>query len=571
MMKLKFIPVVLMLLLGFNACDTYEESDSVANMRNGRAEFFKSEAALNQALATVEAANAAYKLAETAVINFEAALKETEVKAAQLANAKQEGLDVLAIAKAKAEHDLAMLRLKNDEVVLANALLSLETQKIGFEQQKIQAEFDFTKLANKLVGDKNVVLNEAFGVYTAAYAEWSAKTDELLTSNRNLIASKFALAGLKYDFDNMDVKGKQEAKIALLKTENTKLVASLKVVSDLKETNDWDAFIVTRDAMVAAKLVATTIQTNETNTDVVAAKAAKTAADDAKDVADQAATDAATAVTDANTAKTDAYIEIMTWQGDNALANINVDLGIYESVAAMQAGLASAKAKTLLAKTNMDNKQAQIDAPGVTADNKAIYEEELVALTATYEAKKAISDAYEVDFKAEVKELNDTYLAALAAAKTAADKADEAATAVDEAATAVDEADEAATAATTAEAEAIGVMTTEIARLNALVFIYKTSTENTTSAILTAMIDNIDDAIEALESDIEDNKDDIYKAEKTLAEIEAGNYTQATLVTTEELVIAKAESAIEVLKVKVAQAKANLDNRQAEYKALLED
>ena len=102
MMKLKFIPVALMLLLGFNACDTYDESSSVANMRNARAEYFKSEAAVNLAKAMIEEASAAYRNAETALKNFEAALKEAEVKAKVLANAKAEALDAIAIAEAQA-------------------------------------------------------------------------------------------------------------------------------------------------------------------------------------------------------------------------------------------------------------------------------------------------------------------------------------------------------------------------------------------------------------------------------------------------------------------------------------
>jgi chromosome segregation ATPase len=202
----------------------------------------------------------------------------------------------------------------------------------------------------------------------------------------------------------------------------------------------------------------------------------------------------------------------------------------------------------------MDAKQDQIDAVGVTAEDKAIYDEEIIALTADYNAKKAISDAYEVTFKAEVTALNAAYTAAIAgveaaeATKTVADDAK---------------------AATAAEADAINVIKTEVNRLNALVFIYNTSTEETKIETLENMTDAIADAIEGLEDDIKDVEGDIYDAEKVLAAIESGDYSQAQAVRDQELAIVKAESNIEKLKLMVAEAKVDLDNKQAEYNALL--
>ena len=569
-MKLRFLSLGL-LALGFIACETYEESDSVAAMRNARAEVFKSEAAINLAKATLEEANAAYRNAEAAVKNFEAALKEAQVKAQQLANAKAEALDAIEIAKAQAEHDLAMLSLKNDEADLANALLVLENTKITLEGQKMQAEYDLAAIANAIEGSKNEALNEAFGVYTTAYGVWNEATNDLLDANNTLITSKYALASFKYDFENMDVKGDKEAEIALLNNEKDEFIASLEVVTDLKETNDWDAFIVTRDAMEAELDAAQVIQGNGTNADVVATKAAKLAAEMGDDAAEDALAAANEAVTAANTIKTDAYLDILTWTGEHPLVNANTEKGIYESVAAMQAGLAVAKAETLTAKNAMDDKQAQIDDVAVTAENKAIYEEELVALTEDYTAKKAVSDAYEANFEAKVVELNDAYSAAIAAVEAAEAAQLIAVDAKTVSAKTLADAETAADAAIAAEAAAIAAIDTEVKRLNALVFIYNTSTEETEKETLENMTDAIADAIEDLEDEIKNVEEDIYTAEKELSAIENGDYTQAEAVRNQELAIAKAESNIERLKLLVAEAKADLDNRQAEYNALLED
>ncbi|BAX79163.1 efflux RND transporter periplasmic adaptor subunit [Labilibaculum antarcticum] len=569
-MKLKFLSLGL-LALSFVACDSYEESDSVAAMRNARAEVFQSEAAINLAKATFEEANAAFRNAEVAYKNFEAALLEAEVKAAQLANAKTEALDAMEIATAQADYDYAMLEMANDKVELANALMSLENAKIVLDGQKLQAEYAFSVIANGLVTDKNDDLNTAFGLYTGAYGDWDTATNNLLDANADLVTDKYALAGYKYAFDNMDVQGDKEAEIALLKTSNAEYVASLKVVSDLKATNDWDAFIASRDAKVAEKLVAVTIQTNMTNADVASTMVAEDAAAEAADKAATVADDAADAVTAAGDVVTAAYDDITTWVADNAGAASSFEKGIYLTVSARQNGLDAAKDATSAAKDAMDAKQDELDADDLTTYETELLEEELAALTEDYNDKKAISDAFEATFDAEVEALNEAFADAKDAEDVAGDLAKDATDAKDAADVVATDAATAADAATTAEAEAISVIKTEIDRLNALVFIYNTSTAETTSATLGDMTDNIDDAIEALEEDIKDVEDDIYAAEKTLAEIVAGDYGQAEAVRDQELAIVKAESNIETLKLLVAEAKADLDARQAEYNALLED
>ncbi|MFA9370650.1 MAG: hypothetical protein ACERIH_02985 [Labilibaculum antarcticum] len=584
-MKLKFLSLGL-LALSFVACDSYEESDSVAAMRNARAEVFQSEAAINLAKATFEEANAAYRNAEAAFMNFQAALEETKVKAAQLANAKTEALDAMDIAEAQVESDNAMLKLANDKVVLANALIDLENAKIVLDGQKLQAEYAFSAIANGLITDANNDLNTAFGLYTGAYGDWNTATNKLLTANNNLIYSKFDLAGLMYDFDNMDVQGDKEADIALLNITKAELMASLTVVSDLKATNDWDAFIVERDAMKADMDAAEAIQTNKSNADVATTMVAQDAADEAADVAEAAATEAADAVTAASTAKDDAYTDIKDWKNNDApAAGIDEDRGIYAMVAARQAGLAIVDQETLVAKTAVEDqkvlivdKQKQIDDDNVTAGDKAIYEndlevlnEELATKIEIYNAKKAISDAFVATFDADVAVLNAAYFTAIEAFGAASDAKDAADLVATDAASDAKDATTAADAATAAEDELITVMKTEVARLDALVFVYNTSTEDTDTAILGVMTENIDNAIEDLESDIKDNEDKIYADEKILAEIVAGDYGQSQAVRAQELVIVMAEADIAELTLKVAQAKADLDARQAEYNALLED
>ena len=576
-MKLKFIPVALMLLLGFNACDTYEESDSVANMRNARAEYFKSEAAINLAKATVEEANAAYRLAETAVKNFEASLKEAEVKSAQLANAKIEALNAMEIAEAQVESDNAMLELANDKVVLANALMALENAKIVLEGQKITAEYNFTVIANGLVIKKDDALNTAYGKYTTAYGAWNTSTNTLLDENSTLISAKFLLATIKYDFDNIDVQANKEADIADLKLTKAGHVASLELVNDLKETNDWDAFIVERDAMVAKKLVAVTIKTNMSDADVAATMIADAAADATVTAAGDAVTAAGEVVTAANADVTAAYLNITEWVVENPAAIASLEKGIYLTVKARQDGFDAAKLLTSNAKDAMDDKQDDLDAPGLTTYETELLEEELVALTKEYNDLKVISDAFVATFDADVAALNAAYDVAttgVETAKAAQTLATDAKIAADEAKVLTLAAATAATAATASETAAIGVMTTEIARLNALAFIYNTSTDETKSETLDNMAEKIDAAIKVLEDLIEgvDGDDQkIYAAEKLLAKIVAGDYDEAEAVRDQELVIAKQETKIAKLTLMVAEAKANLDARQAEYNALLED
>ncbi|WP_421918491.1 hypothetical protein [Marinifilum sp.] len=202
-MKLKFLSLVL-LALSVIACDSYEESESVAAMRNARTEYVK---------------------AETALKTAQVAYEDARTKSMEIAN---------AYAEAKNANELEMLKIQLEE-----AQAELEARKIDLEENIVRQK--------KYIQDlEDAAVQEAYYDYTSAYSDWSNKTYNLLNQQNELTNANIRLAGAKMDDENWVARqiGYRNADIARYNSQLEEYNASLATYKELEASNDWDAVIV---------------------------------------------------------------------------------------------------------------------------------------------------------------------------------------------------------------------------------------------------------------------------------------------------------------------------------------
>ncbi|WP_321299431.1 hypothetical protein [Marinifilum fragile] len=202
-MKLKFLSLGL-LALSVIACDSYEETESVAAMRNARTEYVKAETAL-------KTAQIAYQQAQT--------------KSQEIANAYAEARNAAEIERLQVQLEQARIDLEEAKAVLEST--------IARQKQYVQDLEDGA-------------INKAYAEYTDAYTDWSNETYNLLNEQNELANVNISLAGAKMDDENWVATqiANRNADIARYNSQLEEYSASLATYKALEESNDWDAVIV---------------------------------------------------------------------------------------------------------------------------------------------------------------------------------------------------------------------------------------------------------------------------------------------------------------------------------------
>lgn len=202
-MKLKFL-ILGLLTLSIVACDSYDESQSVADMRAARTEYVKAETAL-----------------KTAEVAYQNAL----TKSKEIANAHAEAVNA---------NELERLRI------------ALEAAQADLEYEKAQFEYFVAQQKQNILDLEDRVIGEAYNDYTSAYVDWSNETYMLLNKQNELADANIRLAGAKIDDENwveyqIDQRNDDIARYKSLLEEYNESLATYKA---LQESNDWDAVIV---------------------------------------------------------------------------------------------------------------------------------------------------------------------------------------------------------------------------------------------------------------------------------------------------------------------------------------
>jgi chromosome segregation ATPase len=202
-MKLKF---VLLGLLGLSimACESYDESKSVEEMRKARTEYVQAETAL--------------KIAQAAYQEAMAKAKEIENAFAEAANA---------------------VELESLRVELEEAKARLEAKKVELEKSIVEQQKYIHQLEDEL-------LSNAYNNYVLAYSGWEKLTFDLLDKESDLGRLKHDLAEAKLLDENWTPRWKSQLESASvrLKSELEELKTSLTTYEDLKTNNEWEDVLI---------------------------------------------------------------------------------------------------------------------------------------------------------------------------------------------------------------------------------------------------------------------------------------------------------------------------------------
>lgn len=197
-MKLKFLSLGL-LALSIVACDSYEESESVAAMRNARTE---------------------YVVAQTAYKNAQAAYQEAQTAGQLVANAYAEARNAKQIEELE---------------------LHLEEARLALEEAKAEFEYEIAQQKQNMLNLEDNILTSAYADYTTAYDDWNTTSDNLLTAQNDLVSANMALASANMADVNF-VATETAAKNLLVTTQTSELAdlnAQLEAYEALQASNEW--------------------------------------------------------------------------------------------------------------------------------------------------------------------------------------------------------------------------------------------------------------------------------------------------------------------------------------------
>lgn len=549
-MKIKLLSLAVIMTMGFSACDTYEESESVAALRNAKAQQLISMAAVNNAQAAINLAEAERVKAEIEYQNAQTAFQNALVKKQEIANAMAEATNAIDLQKLQVQLEEAQAALETNKIILEERKLTYEVAKLNhekallvFEAEKIVLENNIVEAKRSVQTSNNDALIAAYGKYTTAYTDWSTKSVALLDLEDALTDAKFVLLD-KQALDYKVLEGAEE-ELADLNTELTEKNEYLVELKALETANDWSATLTAIEDKEAEKLNLQTVLSVLNNKKADAVNLVNAAIN----VWDEA-----------NTVKNDVYNELNDWRfesrTENGMSFNGVDLstetglsnygGEYDNI---KARLITEEADALAAYTVANTNAAAAPNDNALADIKAEKD-------ADYETAKAANAAFTLTaIKAEVDALNAKYTSAIATVTTAYDAYD---VAYEDYNTAGD--------AYTAKATEYNNTNTELNQLRSIYFVFESSLNNAENA--QAALEN---NISTTEGEITSLETSIHAKEVTIEAIEAGNYDQKNAVENQKLAIVKLETQIEEAKILVETSKSLLDMYQAQYLALLEE
>ncbi|MDQ1770832.1 hypothetical protein GQR60_06610 [Labilibaculum sp. A4] len=394
--------------------------------------------------------------------------------------------------------------------------VQLEEAMADLEQSKAYLEYYILQQKNNIENLENNAISFAYNDYTIAYNDWTTNTAILLSEQNSLKDYNIYLAGAKMADENWADKQTKVYNLNLTGYNATleEYNASLAMYKALQESNDWDAVKVELDAK---RVELQELQAEEHNLGV-----------------------------DVNLASTKegvAYNALATWMSDNFISSSIVrGEGVTEMAADFNTHKATLENDTIAPYNDMDAAKTAVEADGAEdADDYNVLVETYNNSVVVYNDAIAAYKAYqEAVLMSELKALNSTYVAAC----TKSDALQE------------------EYAVIYAKRYALN---SEVNNLSSLYFTIETnlySGAEYTATVLAGMISNVEYNITFAQNDIDN-------IEANLANIEAGNYSQAQVVRSYEETIASIEKRIAEYMVKVETSKAWLDAKEAAYQALL--
>lgn len=232
MKKRIIIPAILSAVLatGLTSCVKDNESDSVKNLRDAKAEELRGNAEAQKAAAAVKLAEAKYKEAQVAYAVAEAKEKEHVAEVGRIL-AETAGLE---LAKQKATHQLeidaevasATAALEDAKLKALTKIEKAQKEKAEAEKEKAQAIVAMLKVQQALAVEKATAYEAAVASYTNAELDVIAKQNAVDKQKNTIEAVKVGTASATRLLD-LD-KQEKEQEIARLKLANETLEGAQK-------------------------------------------------------------------------------------------------------------------------------------------------------------------------------------------------------------------------------------------------------------------------------------------------------------------------------------------------------
>ena len=211
--------------LTFGACIDNNESASVENVRNAKAEQLKSLAALNnaQAQAALIAANAeaSLKASQAAINQAEAAIKAAEARLQEALAEAQEIKNEQALAELEVKIAQYEAEIVKWQMLKAQYVSQMETDAIKAEQQLLAAQLELIKQEREFNSKLDEFANEDAQILRELYRDYSAEVRSLNKAVAGVVKTENFIAKVKADLVDAeecaaDYIAEREAEIANL-------------------------------------------------------------------------------------------------------------------------------------------------------------------------------------------------------------------------------------------------------------------------------------------------------------------------------------------------------------------
>lgn len=281
MKKRIIIPAILSAVLatGLTSCVKDNESDSVKNLRDAKAEELRGSAESKKADAALTTAKVATQAMITKFHEAQAA-KEAALAKKEEYEAAEKQL-TLAKNQAKSEHEIAQAVAQVEKTRLeAERLLAVEKAKLdGVKEQEIVTMKKLAELEADLLEAQNELFNQKASKYNAILSKYNDAAGDVVGKTKEIIEQKVNIAKAEQDLTN-EVEGAKKRFIKMQEDIIAQNEAFIKALDGLKSgsTEEYAAKLEEQKAKVqgAALAAHTATSTGELDTlEKVAEKADK--------------------------------------------------------------------------------------------------------------------------------------------------------------------------------------------------------------------------------------------------------------------------------------------------------
>lgn len=259
MKKRIIIPAILSAVLatGLTSCVKDNESDSVKNLRDAKAEELRGSAESKKADAALTTAKVATQAMITKFHEAQAA-KEAALAKKEEYEAAEKQL-TLAKNQAKSEHEIAQAVAQVEKTRLeAERLLAVEKAKLdGVKEQEIATMKKLAELEADLIDAQNQLFNQKASKYNAILSKYNDAARDVVGKTKEIIEQKVNIAKAEQDLTN-EVEGAKKRFIKMQEDIIAQNEAFIKALDGLKSgsTEEYAAKLEEQKAKVQGAALA---------------------------------------------------------------------------------------------------------------------------------------------------------------------------------------------------------------------------------------------------------------------------------------------------------------------------